>query len=67
LEEQVGQELDWHEAPGKKESHIYIHCLDSDPADRKRWPEYFLWFAEQLELLNKVFRPIVKDLVLAFG
>jgi hypothetical protein len=63
----LGQELDWVEAPDKKHSYIYIHRLASDPADRSRWIEYFTWMAEQLEALNKVFRPVVKDLDLPQG
>lgn len=63
-EDQLGTDLVWHEAPGKKESYIYIDKLDSTPTDRSRWIEYFTWMAEQLENLNKVFRPVVKDLTL---
>ncbi len=66
-ETMLGQELDWQTSEGRKRSQIYLHRLDSDPADRGRWIEYFTWMAERLEALNKVFRPVVKDLDLPQG
>lgn len=62
LERQLGLgPLSWTDTPGKPVSRAWL-SRTSNPRDRTSWPELNLWFAETLERMDAVFRPIVKTL-----
>lgn len=62
IEKEIGTSLDWEELPGKKESHIMLRRLNSDPTDRSKWQEQDNWLADKLEKFYQVFANRVKNL-----
>jgi hypothetical protein len=62
IEQQIDDELEWLENPGKKESHVRLQWLDVDPSNREKWPEYQGWLADKLEAFDRAFRPRIKGL-----
>lgn len=61
VEEALGALTQWRELPDKIESQIVLRRA-STPADRTTWPELNAWFVENLEKMEALFRPIVRDL-----
>jgi len=59
IESELGEELVWDHVTYRRVARIYLRH-DADLKDRSRWPEYFEWLREKLEMLNKVFSPRVK-------
>ncbi len=62
IEKKIPQKLEWRELPDRKESQVITYLNDADPTDKNDWPRQHNWLKETLELFNKVFRPIVKEL-----
>jgi hypothetical protein len=65
IEAEVGQELDWHAEPGKKQCRVFLRWEETDPALRDKWPEQHEWLREKLELFHRVFAQRVKNLYAA--
>jgi hypothetical protein len=57
----LGSDVNWRELPNKSESQVMLR-RDSTPADKATWPDLNAWFAEKLEAMNALFRPIVTNL-----
>ncbi len=62
IEAEFGGPLLWAEAPGKKQSKIYVK-RSADFDQRSKWPEYHEWLLQQLEKLHSTFAKRVKLLV----
>lgn len=61
IEAEAGEELDWRENPGKKESSIWLRN-PVDPSDKESWPIQHKWLKEKLELFHKIFAQRIKAL-----
>lgn len=61
VESVLGVEVEWAEKPNYNESSIYLQ-RESALRDKSSWPELNAWFAENLERMDALFRPIVRDL-----
>jgi len=61
IEKALGMPLTWYNPATKKQSKIYVR-KDSNFLDETQWPDQQRWLKEHLELFNRVFRPIVKEL-----
>lgn len=59
IEAEVGEQLTWHNPPGKRMCRIYTRKL-ATLTDRSRWPEYQAWLLEKLEVLHKAFAQRVR-------
>lgn len=64
IEEALGFGLTWYSPADIKQSKAYARA-SFDFREQKRWPEQFEWLRSHLEPMDKVFRPIVKNLPLA--
>lgn len=61
IESMVGEAMTWHNPSKKRMCRIFLR----KPAvltDRGKWPEYHAWLLEKLELLHRIFSPLVKQL-----
>lgn len=55
----VGLEVQWNELEDKKAS--WVKCIyPCDPDDNDRQEEYYQWFIETCEKLQKAFKKIIK-------
>lgn len=61
LEKHVGKTLVWYDPPNAKICRISLKC-DADIRNRAAWPEQHEWFRDSLERLDRVFRPVIKNL-----
>jgi len=62
IEDQIGFALDWQELPNAKGCRIVSYRLDSSIEDEHRWEEYLAWLEQRIVIMDKVLRPIVKEL-----
>lgn len=62
IEQQLGFELDWQELPDAKACRIATWLLDASIEDEGRWDDYLAWLEQQLVVMDKVLRPIVRAL-----
>jgi len=62
IEAGFGEPLDWQELPEKRASRIAIYKEHTDPADESDWPNQIAWLVEKLQRLDRVFRPIIREL-----
>jgi hypothetical protein len=62
IESNLGFELDWQELPDAKGCRIATWYSNAPLENEKRWSEYFEWLTQHLVIMDKVLRPIVKDL-----
>lgn len=62
IEQQLGFELDWQELPDAKACRIATWLLDASIEDEGRWNDYLAWLEQQLVVMDKVLRPIVRAL-----
>ena len=62
IDAEMGEPLEWHELPNKKQSRIDLRDHEADPADRAAWPEQHAWLHEKLNLFHRVFGPRVRRL-----
>lgn len=53
--------VEWRELPQGKDSGVRV-TRPSTLADRDAWPELDAWLADTVEKMERVFRPIVRDL-----
>lgn len=59
LEQEVGEPLTWYNPENRRVCRIFLK-LPADLNDRSKWPTYFLWLKNKLEILQKVFWPGLK-------
>ncbi len=57
----IGELATWYRPESGHQYRIYV-SRPADVADRDLWPEFYEWLLVKLDLFEKVFRPIVKDL-----
>ena len=62
IEAALGFALDWRELPDKTASRIVAWCSDASIEEESRWEEYQAWITERLVAMERVLRPLVKDL-----
>ena len=62
IEHQLGFELDWQELPDAKACRIATWYSNAPIEDESRWDEYLLWIEQRLVVMDRVLRPIVKEL-----
>lgn len=62
IEESLGFGLDWQELPDKGASRIAAWLHDSPIEDEERWNEHITWLIQKAIAMEKIFRPLVKDL-----
>ena len=61
IENEIGNKLEWRENPDKTSSKILLFN-DFDPTNKEKWKEQHIWFKENIEKFDKVFRNRVKEL-----
>lgn len=61
IETSLGFPLTWHNPEGKVMCRIYTR-QDADFLDESKWNQQFEWLRQRLEILQKVFGPLVKKL-----
>jgi hypothetical protein len=54
--------LDWQELPDAKACRVASWYPNSSLDDESRWNEYIDWIVQQLIVMDRVFRPVVKSL-----
>ena len=59
IEKEFGERLNWQERPESPDSQIILLKDDSDP-EKSKWQNQHEWFAEKLELFDKIFRPRIE-------
>lgn len=62
IESALGFALDWQALPDGKASRIVISLEDASIAEEGRWSEYFDWLVPRFAAMERVFRPIIKNL-----
>ena len=66
IEAEFGGDLEWYEFPDNKESAVRVTKENADIRNDQDWPNQFEWLATNLEKLDQVFRPRIKDIVLEY-
>ena len=61
IEKALGFPLTWHNPDGKVMCRIYT-SQDADFTDETQWPQCFEWLRQRVEVMQKVFGPLVKQL-----
>lgn len=61
IEKATGFSLIWHNPEGKNACRIFVR-QDADFLNESLWPQQFEWLRTHLEILHKVFSPLVKNL-----
>lgn len=61
IEKALGFNLTWHNPDGKAVCRLYTRWK-TDFRDEAQWPEQFEWLRQRLEVMHKVFAPIMKNL-----
>ena len=62
IESNLGFELDWQGLPDAIGCRIATWYPNAPLEDEKLWNEYFEWLTQRLVIMDKVLRPIVRDL-----
>lgn len=62
IEHDLGFGLDWQELPDSKACRIVSYYSNASIEDESRWEEYLAWLEQRLVAMDKVLRPIVKEL-----
>jgi hypothetical protein len=61
IEKALSFELTWYNPTDVKQSKAYARAA-FDFREQQQWPDQFEWLRSHLEAMNRVFRPIVKNL-----
>lgn len=61
IEEEIGEQLTWHNPPEKRVCRIYIR-KSTNLQDKDKWPEQHAWLLEKLEIFYKAFADRVRNL-----
>ncbi|MEB3237440.1 MAG: DUF4268 domain-containing protein [Candidatus Sericytochromatia bacterium] len=62
IEEQLGMALEWQELPDKRASRIRVQRKNSPVDPHEAWPECFAWLEQTGVAMDRVFRPLLKEL-----
>ena len=62
IENEVGSALDWEELPEKHTSYISLRKSNSDPTNKRNWPDQQKWMLEKLEKFRSVFGARIKTM-----
>jgi hypothetical protein len=62
IEFQLGFDLDWQKLPDAKACRIATYYPDAPIENENRWEEYLNWLTARLVAMDKVLRPIVREL-----
>jgi len=62
IESALGFSLDWRELPEKTASRIVAWYSDASIEDESRWEEYQAWLIQCLVAMERVLRPLVREL-----
>lgn len=62
IEGKLGFGLDWQELPEAKACRISANYPNASIEDESRWDEYLQWLEQRLVAMDRVLRPIVKEL-----
>lgn len=62
IEADFGGRLEWERLDENKRSRVAVRWRGVDPKDERRWPEYFAWYWEQLQKLQRCFGPRIRAL-----
>ena len=62
IERKLGFDLDWQELPDAKACRIATNLSNAPLEDLTRWDEYFQWIEQRLVVMDRILRPIVKEL-----
>jgi hypothetical protein len=63
IENALGFALTWHNPENKAMCRLYTR-QNADFLDEALWPQQFEWLRRRLEIMHKVFGPIVKNIKL---
>jgi hypothetical protein len=61
IEDAIGFPLKWHNPEDKNACRIYTRT-NANFLDSQLWPQQQEWLRKNLEIFNKVFAPIIKNL-----
>jgi hypothetical protein len=61
LEKALGFQLVWHNPEDKNIAKLYTK-LDADWLDEKKWPQHFAWLKQRLEVMHRVFGPVMQQI-----
>jgi len=61
IEKALGFSLTWHNPDNKAACRLYTR-EKTDFRDEAKWPQQFEWLRQRLEIMHKVFAPIMKNL-----
>jgi hypothetical protein len=60
IENHLGFPLTWHNPEGKNICKLYIR-KDANFLNEALWPQHFSWLKQHLEIMHRVFSPIMKE------
>jgi hypothetical protein len=60
LEKSLGFPLTWHNPENKAMCRLYTR-QDADFLNETLWPQQFVWLKQRLEIMHRVFAPVVKQ------
>ena len=60
LEKALGFPLVWHNPEDKNICKLYVR-QDADWLDEAKWPRHFAWLKEKLEIMHRIFGPVMKQ------
>lgn len=60
IESQLGFPLTWHNPEGKAICKLYTR-QDADIMNENLWPQHFAWLKKNLEIMHRVFSPLMKE------
>jgi hypothetical protein len=61
IEKKFGERMIWESAAERRYCRVYVR-KPSDIKDRDKWEEQFGWLREKCELIDRIFKPIIKNL-----
>jgi hypothetical protein len=61
LERALGFPLTWHNPENKAMCRLFTR-KDADFLNKNLWPEQFTWLKDRLEIMHRVFAPVVKEI-----
>lgn len=62
IENKLGFALDWQALPDAQACRIAAWLFDAPITDEQHWPSYLNWYVQTVVKMDKVFRPVIRDL-----
>ncbi|MBU2551836.1 MAG: DUF4268 domain-containing protein [Proteobacteria bacterium] len=62
IEKELNEKLQWQELIGKNMCRINLYYY-ADPMDESKWPEYFSWMLNKIDMFDKVFRSRILKII----